>query len=70
MKFLSRPRGEVLAKWRRTIAYAYAPERLFARFRYPLMRPMQTVAITKGKLTEGQSEARRWRSPGISGGSG
>jgi radical SAM superfamily enzyme YgiQ (UPF0313 family) len=33
VKFL-RPRGKVLASWRRTIAYAYAPERLFARLRY------------------------------------
>jgi hypothetical protein len=33
VKFL-RPRGKVLASWRRTIASAYSPERLFARFRY------------------------------------
>jgi hopanoid C-2 methylase len=28
------PRREVVASWRRVIAYAYAPERVFARFRY------------------------------------
>lgn len=29
-----RPHNEVVESWRRCIAYAYAPERLFARFRY------------------------------------
>ena len=33
VRFL-RPYDEVLASWRRCIAYAYAPERLFARYKY------------------------------------
>jgi hypothetical protein len=33
VRFL-RPGSEVVASWRRAIAYAYSPERLFARFRY------------------------------------
>jgi len=33
VRFL-RPYDEVLASWRRAIAYAYAPERVFARFRH------------------------------------
>ena len=33
MQFL-RPHDEVVDSWRRCIAHAYAPERLFARFRY------------------------------------
>jgi radical SAM superfamily enzyme YgiQ (UPF0313 family) len=33
VRFL-RPYDEVLASWRRAIAYAYTPERLFARFRH------------------------------------
>jgi hopanoid C-2 methylase len=53
VKFL-RPRGEVLASWRRTIAYAYAPDRLFARFRYQVdatyVNRLRLPA--KGKLTK------------------
>jgi hopanoid C-2 methylase len=33
VRFL-RPGSEVVASWHRAIAYAYSPERLFARFRY------------------------------------
>ena len=53
MKFL-RPRGEVLASWRRTIAYAYAPERLFARFRYQVDATYanRLRLPAKGKLTK------------------
>ena len=53
MKFL-RPRGEVLASWRRTIAYAYTPERLFARFRYQVDATYanRLRLPAKGKLTK------------------
>ena len=52
VKFL-RPRGEVLASWRRTIAHAYAPERLFARFRYQVDATYanRLRLPAKGKLT-------------------
>jgi radical SAM superfamily enzyme YgiQ (UPF0313 family) len=53
VKFL-RPRGKVLASWRRTIAYAYAPERLFARFRYQVDATYanRLRLPAKGKLTK------------------
>jgi hopanoid C-2 methylase len=35
VRFL-RPHDEVLASWRRTIAYCYAPERVFARYRHQI----------------------------------
>jgi hopanoid C-2 methylase len=48
-----RPRGEVLASWRRVIAYAYAPERLFARFRHQIDATYanRLGLPAKGKLT-------------------
>lgn len=53
VRFL-RPRGEVLASWRRTIAYAYAPERLFARFRHQVDATYanRLRLPAKGKLTK------------------
>jgi radical SAM superfamily enzyme YgiQ (UPF0313 family) len=53
VRFL-RPRGEVLASWRRTIAYAYAPERLFARFRHQVdaTYAKRLRLPAKGKLTK------------------
>jgi hopanoid C-2 methylase len=53
VKFL-RARGEVLASWRRVIAYAYAPERLFARFRYQVDATYanRLPLPAKGKLTK------------------
>jgi Domain of unknown function (DUF4070) len=53
VKFL-RPRGKVLASWRRTIAYAYTPERLFARFRYQVDATYanRLRLPAKGKLTK------------------
>jgi radical SAM superfamily enzyme YgiQ (UPF0313 family) len=53
VRFL-RPRGEVLASWRRTIAHAYAPERLFARFRYQVDATYanRLRLPPKGKLTK------------------
>ena len=49
-----RPRGEVLASWRRAIAYAYTPERLFARFRYQIDATYahRLRLPAKGKLTK------------------
>jgi hypothetical protein len=35
VRFL-RPHDEVVASWRRAIAHAYAPERIFARFRHQI----------------------------------
>src|SRR5947199_189713 len=35
VRFL-RPHDEVLASWRRTIAYCYAPERVFGRYRHQI----------------------------------
>ena len=60
VKFL-RPRGKVLASWRRTIAYAYTPERLFARFRYQVDATYanRLRLPAKGKLTKAEPEARR-----------
>jgi hopanoid C-2 methylase len=53
VRFL-RPHGEVLASWRRTIAYAYAPERLFARFRHQIDATYanRLRLPAKGKLTK------------------
>jgi hopanoid C-2 methylase len=53
VRFL-RPLNEVVASWRRVIAHAYAPERLFERFRYQIdatyVNRMRLPA--KGKLTK------------------
>ena len=53
VRFL-RPHGEVVASWRRVIAYAYAPERLFARFRYQIDATYanRLRLPAKGKLTK------------------
>jgi hopanoid C-2 methylase len=53
MRFL-RPHDEVVASWRRVIAYAYAPERLFARFRYQIDATYanRLRLPAKGKLTK------------------
>ncbi len=51
VRFL-RPYDEVIASWRRAIGYAYAPERVFARFRHQVdaTYPNQFKAPAKGKL--------------------
>ncbi|UDL96087.1 B12-binding domain-containing radical SAM protein [Lichenihabitans sp. PAMC28606] len=58
VRFL-RPHDEVVASWRRAIAHAYAPENIFARFRYQMDHTygnrMKTPA--RGKLT--RSNLRR-----------
>jgi hopanoid C-2 methylase len=48
-----RPHEEVVGMWRRTIAYANDPERLFARFRYQVEATYVNRIVTpaKGKLT-------------------
>jgi hopanoid C-2 methylase len=51
VRFL-RPYGEVVAMWRRCIAYAYRPERLFARFAYQVEAtyPHRFDAPVRGSL--------------------
>ena len=51
MQFL-RPYDEVIASWRRAIAYAYEPERVFERFRHQVDVTYPNVMKTpaKGKL--------------------
>jgi hopanoid C-2 methylase len=48
-----RPHDEVVASWRRCIAHAYAPERLYARFRHQVdaTYPNRHRAPVRGKLT-------------------
>ena len=48
-----RPYEEVVAMWRRSIAYANDPERLFARFRHQVLATYANRKVTpaKGKLT-------------------
>jgi radical SAM superfamily enzyme YgiQ (UPF0313 family) len=48
-----RPHDEVVGMWRRVIAYANDPERLFARFRYQVEATYVNRIVTpaKGKLT-------------------
>jgi radical SAM superfamily enzyme YgiQ (UPF0313 family) len=52
VRFL-RPYDEVVATWRRCIAYAYAPERLFARYSHQIEAtyPNRLVGPVRGKLT-------------------
>ncbi len=51
VRFL-RPYDEVIYSWRRAIAYAYTPERVFARFRHQVdaTYPNQFRAPARGKL--------------------
>ena len=58
VRFL-RPHDEVVASWRRTIAHAYAPENIFARFRYQMDNTYANRFKTpaRGKLT--RSNLRR-----------
>jgi hopanoid C-2 methylase len=51
VRFL-RPYDEVVAMWRRCIAYAYQPERLFARFAYQVEAtyPHRFAAPARGRL--------------------
>ena len=55
VRFL-RPYDQVLASWRRSIAYAYEPERLFARFQVSGRRDLCEPAGAAGPRT-----ADRWR---------
>lgn len=52
VRFL-RPYEEVLASWRRCIAYAYTPERLFSRYRYQVDATYvnRIVLPARGRLT-------------------
>ena len=52
MRFL-RPYDEVVATWRRCIAHAYDPERLFARFTHQVDATFanRMIAPVRGKLT-------------------
>ena len=52
VRFL-RPHDEVVASWRRAIAHAYAPENIFARFRYQMDHTYGNRIKTpaRGKLT-------------------
>ncbi len=52
VRFL-RPYDEVVAMWRRCIAHAYAPERLFDRFAYQIEETYakRLVGPVRGKLT-------------------
>jgi hypothetical protein len=51
VRFL-RPYDEVIQSWRRAIAYAYAPERVFARFRHQLdaTYPNKMQVPARGRL--------------------
>ena len=48
-----RPYGEVVATWRRCIAHAYAPERLFERFAHQVEATYanRLIGPVRGKLT-------------------
>jgi hopanoid C-2 methylase len=52
VRFL-RPYDEVVEMWRRCVAYAYAPERLFARFRHQVDATYvnRKMGFDRGKLT-------------------
>jgi hypothetical protein len=52
VRFL-RPYDEVVAAWRRSVAHAYEPERLFERFRHQVEAtyPNRLVGPVRGKLT-------------------
>ena len=52
VRFL-RPYDEVVASWRRCIAHAYDPERLFERFRYQVEATYahRMIGPVRGKLT-------------------
>src|SRR5262249_28398389 len=52
VRFL-RPYDEVVASWRRCVAHAYAPERLFARFRHQIDATYvnRFIPPARGKLT-------------------
>jgi hopanoid C-2 methylase len=52
VRFL-RPHDEVVETWRRCIAHAYDPERLFARFAYQIEAtyPNRLIGPARGKLT-------------------
>lgn len=52
VRFL-RPHDDVVATWRRCIAYAYEPERLFARFAHQIEAtyPNRLIGPARGKLT-------------------
>jgi radical SAM superfamily enzyme YgiQ (UPF0313 family) len=59
VKFL-RPHDEVVGSWRRVIAYAYEPERLFERFRHQVeatyvnrLRPPARGKLSKANLKRG-----------------
>jgi radical SAM superfamily enzyme YgiQ (UPF0313 family) len=54
VRFL-RPYDEVLASWRRAIAYAYSPERVFARFRHQVdaTYPHKFKPPARGRLKPG-----------------
>ena len=57
-----RPYDEVVAMWRRCIAYANDPERLFARFRHQVDATYVNRKITPAQRQAqlGESVARRW----------
>ena len=64
VRFL-RPYDEVVATWRRCIAHAYDPERLFARFTHQVDATFanRMIAPARGKLTIANLRARWcWRS--------
>ncbi|GEP07344.1 B12-binding domain-containing radical SAM protein [Methylobacterium oxalidis] len=48
-----RPHDDVVASWRRAIAHAYAPEKIFERFKHQcdVTYPHRITTPTKGKLT-------------------
>ena len=63
-----RPYDEVVAMWRRSIAYANDPERLFARFRHQVARDLREP---QGDAREGQAhldEPARRRGDGVADG--
>jgi hopanoid C-2 methylase len=61
VRFL-RPYDDVLASWRRAIAYAYTPERLFARFRHQVDKTYvnRMKLPARGKLTGANLKRGLW----------
>jgi hypothetical protein len=61
------PRREVVASWRRVIAYAYAPERVFARFRYQVDATYANrLRLRQRASSPGLTSNAAWRLPATS----
>ena len=60
------PRRKVVASWRRVIAYAYAPERVFARFRYQVEATYVNRLRRQRASSPGLTSNAAWRLPATS----